>query len=243
MRYSFIKTIGFRTLMLGLIIGILSGCVRPVDEESITATPDPNTTINTTPSAPTFTPIPPATPISSVQVNPGELPDGVQATDLPAIEAFILTQGHQISSGTLDVWQMLTLGDDFIIGFSYTNPSSLPCIGLVMADRDGSGLINVYNGDSSCATELGAPAIAGNWFLVTNNQPSQFLTATVGEVFNPSATVNSSSVIYDDGQEIVVENVQNNRFLMARGDSPASALRIIFINELGNIEAEVFLTP
>lgn len=237
MRHSRVTTTGQKILILGLLLVLLSSCIRPVDETPVTATPDPfgngGTGITITP--PSIATSPPN--------DPSGLPAGLSATDLPSIEAFILSQGRQVNAGTLNVWQTLSLGSEIIIGFSYTNPSSLPCIGLVIADRV-NGLINVYNGDSTCATELGATAIAGNWFLVTNDSPNEiFLTATVGEVFNPASQVTSGGIVYSDGQAFGVENVQNNHFLAARTDSPSSATRVIFTNEFGNIEAEVVLNP
>ena len=230
MRHSRVTTTGQKLLILGLMLGLLSSCIRPVDETTVTATPDPLINVNNTVT------IVPASPLPN---DPS--PAGITAVDLPSIEAFILSQGRQVNSGTLNVWQTLSLGSEIIVGFSYTNPSSLPCIGLVIADRI-NGVINVYNGDSTCATELGATAIAGNWFLVTNDTPNQiFLTATVGEVFNPTSQVTSGGIAYSDGQAYSVENVQDNHFLAARTDSPDPATRVIFTNEFGNIEAEVFL--
>jgi hypothetical protein len=233
-RHFRVTTTGQKLLILGLMLGLLSSCIRPVDETTITATPDPLVNVN---NGGTSVSITPPTPSND------QSPAGVTAADLPSIEAFILSQGRQVNSGTLNVWQTLSLGSEIIIGFSYTNPSSLPCIGLVIADRV-NGVINVYNGESTCATELGAPAIAGNWFLVTNDAPNEiFLTATVGEVFNPTSQVTSGGIVYNDGQAFGVENVQNNHFLAARTDSPAPATRVIFTNEFGNIEAEVVLSP
>lgn len=235
MRHFRVATIGQKLLILGLMLGLLSSCIRPVEETPVTSTPDPAQTVSNGATDVAISPPTPslATPQSGT---------GISATDLPLIEGFILSLGRQVSSGTLNVWQTFTIGEEIIIGFSYTNPSSLPCIGLVIADRT-NGLLNVYNGEATCATELGTTAIAGNWLLLTNDSPPISLTGTVGEIFNPTNRVTSGGIVYADGQAFSVENIQNNRFLAARTDSPQSATRVFFNNEFGNIEAEIVLNP
>ncbi len=229
LRERVIKLLRFSVLTL-----LLVGCIRPLEEggtptaEGTTIVPTPPTIVgNGTTTSPTTT-----------SQDTGTLSNA----DRLAIQTYLQVEtGKQVTPGTLVDWQVIPIGADSVVGFSYTNPSGLPCAGAVMVNRSGAQGLFVYNGEAQCATEPGARAVGGNWFFLTwhNNQP---LRAVVGEIFSSALPVNVATIMFEDGRDMT-SSMTGNRFLYIRTDSIVSATRVQFINEQGNIEQEVFMQP
>lgn len=234
-----------RKLVWGsLLLVVLAGCIRPLPEP--TPTPDGFIPIDTGGiptvdlSAPSPTPqvvinTPPPTTDSS------NLPSAIFQADLPIMQAYLETAfAKSISPGTFSVWKALQVGSDLVVGIAYKNPSGLPCIGVVMANRQVSGVLNPFNGEASCATDPNQKAVVGSWFLLTwgTNQP---LTATVGEVFNLSQAVQSASISYPDGGTLSTTDIVNNRFIYVRsGSLTASSVQF---NTAEGVEAQAPIVP
>lgn len=216
-------------LAIFLLLSILAGCIRP--EQVPTATPTGGDTVVN------FSTMTPAG--GSTTTAPVTLTD----SDRLAIEAYVETQiGRPVTSGTIDIWRTIPFLNEGVISFSYTNPSGLLCVGVVMAFRDIQEQLTIFNGESHCATEPGT-AVAGSWLLVSYNNPSQLLIATVGQFPNPPEAILAGRVIYSDGT--ILDNVsidERNRLFNTRADVFV-ATQVQFIGQTGNIIADVIIPP
>lgn len=214
-------------LGITLLMLLLTGCIRP----DATTTPVPtggDVPVNFTQT--------PQTPVATTGNNNPPL----TTTDREAIANFIQTQiGRPVMAGTVDIWRSIPFLNESVIGFSYNNPSSLPCVGVVMAYRGAAGELIPFNGESRCATEPGAIALAGSWLLVSYNT-GQILIATVGQVLNAPEPVLTGRVIYSDGVQLQQITVENNRLLNTRPDVYV-ATQVQFIGQSGNVVADVVI--
>lgn len=232
-----------RKLLWGsLLLVLLAGCIRPLPDP--TPTPDGSIPINI--DIPTVdlsgpTPTPAIVANTPVPTTDGTLPSTIFQADLPVMQSFLETNfAKSISPGTFSVWKALQVGSDLVVGIAYKNPSGLSCLGVVMANRQVSGVLNPFNGEASCATDPNQKVVAGSWFLLTwgTNQP---LSATVGEVFSPSQAVTSASVTYPDGAVLPTSDMVNNRFIYVRsGNLTASSVQ--FSTAIG-VEAQSAIIP
>ena len=243
-----IRTHQSQKLLLICIFGfLLASCIRP--ETTPTPTAGGVIPVNVTATPMILNP----TSVSTTDITPTDPINGGSTTtstvlseiDLNAIQTYIQTQaGHTVIAGTLAAHRVIDVPQgiptEVFIGFTYTNPSGLPCVGVVMANRGVAGELIVFIGDAQCATEPGAIAIAGSWLLLSANTGSIW-TATVGHIFNPTLPVNAAALTYTDGSQSQT-NFDNNHLLSIRSDF-VTANRVTFINSNGNIEADVFIQP
>ena len=241
-----IRTHKSQKLLLICLFGfLLASCIRP--ETTPTVTPAGNIPVNVT-QPPIFNPTTVPTEITPTNPNDGDSSSSstnLSELDLNAIQTYIQTQaGRTVITGTLAAHRVIDVPQgiptEVFIGFTYTNPSGLPCVGVVMANRGVVGELIVFIGDAQCATEPGAIAVAGSWLLLSANTGSVW-TATVGHIFNPSIPVNAAALTYTDGSQSQT-NFDNNHLLSIRSDF-ITANRVTFINQNRNIEADVFILP
>jgi len=227
------RQIFFLARLGGVILVLLTGCVRPVAETPTTPTASSNVNVNNSQPSLTITPSIPITPTIPVATNDTIT---VSAADLAAIERYISTQsGQALQPETLEVWwRQPAINPEEIFAVSFRNPSGLNCIGVAMGTRDAAGNLNVFTGGASCATELGATALVSSWLLVAQIQPITVI-ATVGQLFNAGGTVSGATVIFPDGSAVPIQstNIINDRFLHIRTGTLDIALEVVFYGQDG----------
>lgn len=205
-----------RIVWLGVaLLGLLVGCIRPVEPEQ-TGTPDGNLTIsnpgstavtvNSTPLVPTTTPGPPR--------NLDELTT-LQVRTMSIAVANLLNE--PVQEGTFDVYGVFsTRSGDEIYGASFRNPSSLPCVAVLLMRPNLEGGLDYIVGDKLCATELGANSVVASILLISGTDA---YIATLGEIFLEE-TVTEILIVFPDGSSRIVQAdaISENRFLHVRPD-------------------------
>lgn len=208
-----------KLLWIGVLLLLLVGCIRPIEE---TPTPTPGgpgiTTQPTNTTAPLRTPPPVGTLIDQ--------------QDYPIIEDYLLRVGKSVSPNTLEHWHAFTVGSEIVVGVDFLNPSGLPCTGAVISRRELTGALNVYNGEATCASEPSAAAIAGNWFVIAWETGNP-LTITAAQIF--SAPVTEVVINYEDGQALRTSEIIEGHVLYVRNNS-VLATQVQFINQSGVAE-------
>ncbi len=209
-----------KLLWISVLLTILVGCIRPIEETPTPTSGPPGVT--TTSPQPTNSTSPRSTPLT-----PGEISEA----DYPVIEDYLRRVGKIVTPGTLNHWREVPVGGELVIGIDFLNPSGLPCTGAVMARREFSGALNVYNGEAQCATEPSAAAVGGNW-LVIAWESQQPYTLTAAQIFSPSAPVSEALIVFQDNSALRATVVEGHT-LYVRPDSTL-ARQVQFLDQSGN---------
>lgn len=224
------------TFMLLMLLAV--GCIRPVDADSVTPTassPIVNNVDVNVPSA--ATPVVGATPATQEVAVPTFDPNSVStagtvslsAADLEAIQNYVINDSLQaLQPDTLEVWwQQSVFAPEEIVAFSFRNPSGLNCIGVAMGARDASNTLVVSTGNASCSTDISATSLASSWLLLSAQGFP--IIATVSVLLDDTAVLGGASVVFSDAsQNVVQNNIVNNRFLHIRVQFFELASQVIF---------------
>ena len=181
---------GARWWIALMIVGLLAGCIQPVETEP-------------TPGAQSA-PVQPAGPDSAVPA-PAV---GDSASLTPVIEQFIRDRGEAPSN--LQTWPEQPLGPDLVRGYSFTNAAGAPCVGFLLTAVAG-GLQQPINGALVCAPAPDVTALAGVWVFLTSD--GQSFTLVFGRVDDPS--VSAVAAVFSDGSNRTV-NPSLGGFLIAQ---------------------------
>lgn len=205
-----------RLVLLVLVLLLVSGCIRP---DLATPTPDGTQEVviiaNQTLQAGTTTTQPVPTPEATTPptLDPGGTPPATQdpaAVLLTAIEQyFLFSTGQQLPADrtSISFWNSFTINTDTLQGFTFNNPSGLPCVG-VAAFRDNSGVREVYSAGYHCDTDISRQAVAGQWLMDIAGVP---IVAITGRIVN--STGQNVVVQYQNG-ESTSEVLTNGNFLI-----------------------------
>lgn len=219
-----------------VLISLLVGCIRPVEQDQ-TATPSGNMTINNpgtagTPSITGGTTVP-ATPTATRDV--GDLTPLQQRTMSIAIANQL---AEPVQEGTFAVYGVYsTSSGDEIYGMSFLNPSSLPCVAVLLMRPNLQGGLDYLIGDKRCATELSTDSVVASVLLVSGT--SSYI-ATFGEVFTTD-TVSEILISFPDGATNIVQanEIAQNRFLHVRPNSFVEANLVSFFDATSTLILEV----
>lgn len=181
---------GARWWILVGIVGLLAGCIQPVETEP---TPGPNDVPVQPPGADAAVPAAPA---------------GDSASLIPVIEQFIRDRGE--APGNLLTWPEQPLGPDQVRGYSFTNAAGVPCVGFLLTSVTG-GLQQPINGALLCAPAPDVTALASVWVFLTSD--GQSFTLVFGRVEDPA--ISAVAVVFSDGSNRTV-NPSLGGFLIAQ---------------------------
>jgi hypothetical protein len=218
-----------------VLLGLLVGCVRPIEEEQ-TATPpgdlavsNPGVATSTVPTVAISTPTP-RPPRDLAELTP------LQERSLSIFIANNL--GEAVQEGTFSVYGVYsTRTDDEIYGMTFLNPSSLPCVAALLVQPNPEGGLNYLVGDKQCATELGADAVVTSILLVSGNES---YIATFGQVLR-DVVVNEILIAFPDGATSIVgvSDISQNRFLHVRPTSFVEAEQVSFFDNTSTLLLEI----
>lgn len=229
-----------RLVLLVLVLLAVSGCIRP---DKATPTPDGTAEVvvvaNETLQASTPTELqPPQTTQEVVATTPPTLDPGGTAPPtqdpaavlLTAIEQyFVFSTGQQLPAErtSINFWNSITINTDTLQGFTFNNPSGLPCVG-VAAVRNNNGIQEVYTAGYNCATDIGLQAVAAQWLMDIAGVP---VVAMSGRVVN--STGQNVVVQYQNGDS-TTETLQNGNFLVVLRENLNFASSVIATDSAGN---------
>ncbi len=172
--YNLIRWVGVSLAL----IGVLAGCIQPVDETEPGATP---TGVGAAPAA---------APVTDPDAGVAEQPPATSS--YPEVEQFIQSRGQV--PGNLQVWYQQPLDSDRLYGFSYSIVGGLPCAGFVLTALT-QGVWQPVNGALLCAEQPAIQALASDARLFATSDGG-FYTVIFGRVEDP--TISSVAVIYND---------------------------------------------
>ncbi|MCI0710631.1 MAG: hypothetical protein L0154_10770 [Chloroflexi bacterium] len=232
-----------RLVLLVLVLLAVSGCIRP---DKATPTPDGTAEVvivaNETLQASTPTelgaPQPTQEGVATTPPPPPTLDPGGTAPPtqdpaavlLAAIEQyFVFSTGQQLPAErtSINFWNSITINTDTLQGFTFNNPSGLPCVG-VAAVRNINGIQEVYTAGYHCATDIGLQAIAAQWLMDIAGVP---VVAISGRVVN--STGQNVVVQYQNGDS-TTETLQNGNFLVVLRENLNFASSVIGTDAAGN---------
>ena len=167
---------GARWWIVVVVVGLLAGCIQPVE-------PEP------TPGAQNA-PVQPPGADSAVPAAPA----GDSASLLPVIEQFIRDRGEE--PGNLQTWPEQPLGPDQVRGYSFTNAAGASCVGFLLT-AVADGLQQPINGALLCAPAPDVTALASVWVFLTSD--GQSFTLVFGRVEDP--TVSAIAVVIQRRQQ------------------------------------------
>jgi hypothetical protein len=171
-----------------LVVVLLSGCIKPVPEQTVTAT------------VPFAAANPPTGAVNGV---PTQAPFVI-------VEQFILSRGDRPTD--LQVWYDEPRDQDQLQGFSYTSQRGVPCVGFLLTALT-NGVWQPNNGALACAQTPDAEAVAAVTFFPTSN--GQPYTIVFGRVQNTSVT--AIAVEYEDGSNQTGTPVEGGFLLLKPG--------------------------
>ena len=200
-----------------LIVGLLAGCIQPVEQEPT--------------SGPESAPVQPSGADSAAPAPPA----GDSASLLPVVEQFIRDRGEE--PGGLQTWPEQPLGPDQVRGYSFTNAAGVPCVGFLLTSVT-DGLQQPINGALVCAPAPDVTALASVWVFLTSD--GQSFTLVFGRVEDP--TVSAIAVVFSDGSNRTVNPSLGGFLVPQPGIMDVNV--VTAINAEGNtVIAEIPLSP
>jgi hypothetical protein len=208
---------GARWWIVVVVVGLLAGCIQPVE-------PEP------TPGAQNA-PVQPPGADSAVPAAPA----GDSASLLPVIEQFIRDRGEE--PGSLQTWPEQPLGPDQVRGYSFTNAAGASCVGFLLT-AVADGLQQPINGALLCAPAPDVTALASVWVFLTSD--GQSFTLVFGRVEDP--TISAIAVVFSDGSNRTVNPSLGGFLIPQPGIMDVNV--VTAINAEGNtVIAEIPLSP
>lgn len=197
--------------LLGLALGLLAGCIQPVEEQP-GATP-------TVPGAPESAAVAPPAATPALSSGEPESPPLVAEVDPAAlVTGFIQRRGDQPAN--VAIWADQRLEPDQLQAFTYTGAAGQPCAGFLVSAVQGAAS---DNGAVACADDPAAGAFAGvTLFLTSDGQPHSIV---FGQVFDP--TIAAVAAIYADGTSAQTQPVQGGFAIVTPGIAEVSAITAI----------------